>query len=600
MNKENIYIEPEDDITDIITKIENSKAKIIALIPPKKAGVFRSVVNIKLIAKAGKSAEKNIVLVTVDPSITKLAATSKLPVAKNLQSAPSIPKLDEDLDNTSTENVDEDGKTEEPTQPDNDTKEEDDSKGTKEEKDDGEEDAIEDESEEDEEDTEDAEDSKKSKKDPKPSKNKLINWVKNHKKLSVLIVLGLIGLISFLIWALFVAPAVNVFVSIKTDTNNFSEAITFVKEQNQEDIKDGKLYLEERKIESVQEVQFDATGQKNVGEKASGTVQVSHSFFGAGSVSINKGTVFSFNNLNYYATEDTTLGWSGLSHSLQGLNESVKNCVNNALREEYCTIIKKIKVVAAQGGTAYNIPASDSGWTSVAQVKVQSKEPMAGGTDHVITVVQQADVEKAKNQLVSANEAENKKKLYASIPTDSLILESTFSEKTSDPTVTPAVDEEVKEDVKPSLKIVTTTSVYIVDKTKLEELIKTKVQLADNKKIFEIRNVYIDGFRESDGVFTGKLKAIYFTGPRMTEAELVDKIKGKGLGDARREISDVEGVAEVKMDPSYPWVLSVPTDSNRITVTFEIKDQNGQTIEEKTTKDQDTNQEAENNQEPKE
>ena len=62
MNKDVIYIEPEDDITDIILKIENSKEKIIALVPPKKAGVFRSVVNIKLIAKAGNNAKKKIVL----------------------------------------------------------------------------------------------------------------------------------------------------------------------------------------------------------------------------------------------------------------------------------------------------------------------------------------------------------------------------------------------------------------------------------------------------------------------------------------------------------------------------------------------------------
>ena len=91
MNKDVIYIEPEDDITDIIAKIEKSKEKIVALVPPKKAGVFRSVVNIKLIHKAGKSADKTIVLVTTDPSIVKLAAATKLPVTKDLQTAPVIP-----------------------------------------------------------------------------------------------------------------------------------------------------------------------------------------------------------------------------------------------------------------------------------------------------------------------------------------------------------------------------------------------------------------------------------------------------------------------------------------------------------------------------
>ena len=96
MNKDVIYIEPEDDITDIITKIENSKEKIVALVPPKKAGVFRSIVNIKLITKAGINAENTIVLVTTDPSIIKLAAVTKLPVTKNLQSAPVMPKLEEE------------------------------------------------------------------------------------------------------------------------------------------------------------------------------------------------------------------------------------------------------------------------------------------------------------------------------------------------------------------------------------------------------------------------------------------------------------------------------------------------------------------------
>ncbi|MBR0479924.1 hypothetical protein IJJ49_01485, partial [Candidatus Saccharibacteria bacterium] len=91
MNKDVIYIEPEDDITDIITKIESSKEKIVALVPPKKAGVFRSIVNIKLIAKSGNAAAKKVVIVTTDPSIIKLAAATKLPVTKNLQTAPTIP-----------------------------------------------------------------------------------------------------------------------------------------------------------------------------------------------------------------------------------------------------------------------------------------------------------------------------------------------------------------------------------------------------------------------------------------------------------------------------------------------------------------------------
>ena len=52
-----------------------------------------------------------------------------------------------------------------------------------------------------------------------------------------------------------------------------------------------------------------------------------------------------------------------------------------------------------------------------------------------------------------------------------------------------------------------------------------------------------------------------------------EKVKGKGLGDAQREIRDIFGVSDVKINTSYPWVMSVPSDSNKVKVTFEVKEQ---------------------------
>ena len=71
----------------------------------------------------------------------------------------------------------------------------------------------------------------------------------------------------------------------------------------------------------------------------------------------------------------------------------------------------------------------------------------------------------------------------------------------------------------------------------------------------------------------------------LIEAEVVEKIKGRGLGDAQREIRDIYGVSDVKMDPSYPWVMTVPGDSNKVMITFEVKDQSGNEIKEKTSED---------------
>ena len=91
MNKDVIYIEPEDDITSIIRKLNSSEHKLVALVPPKRIGVLRSAVNTRLIAKNAKQSGKTVVIVSSDPSLTKLSAAAGIPVADTLQSRPKLP-----------------------------------------------------------------------------------------------------------------------------------------------------------------------------------------------------------------------------------------------------------------------------------------------------------------------------------------------------------------------------------------------------------------------------------------------------------------------------------------------------------------------------
>ena len=584
MNKDVIYVEPEDDITDIILKIEKSKEKIVALVPPKKAGVFRSVVNIKLIAKAGATSNKTVVLVTVDPSIVKLAASTKLPVAKNLQSAPTIPTLGEDEENDSNshevlkESDDEDEEDEDEEESEEESKKEDEAED--------EDEKDEEDDEEDEDDDGDDEDDTpkkaKSKKEPKKISGKkkggIVGWLKNHKKMAIFLGVCSAGLLIFLVWAFVFAPAVDVQVSIKTEQKNFSQGISFTDNLNEESAKDGKFYLEQKKIDSVQEVSFEATGEKNRGEKASGEVIVRYSFTNGGSIPINQGTVFTVNGLNYIATESTSLDWPGWGDKPSEMKKNAKECKNDAIEDEFCTKTKAVKVIAEKSGTAYNIQANDRGWSSTIQATIWSENPMTGGTDDISVVVQQSDVERAKTELAATNEEDNKSKLYDSIDGKYYIIYASFEQATEDAIASPAVDEEVGEGVKPTLRATTTAMVYVIDKVKLEEFINSRAELEDNQKIYSIKDIYIEKISQFASGATGKLKAQYYVGPKITEAEVVDKIKGRGLGDAQRELRDVYGISDVKMNPSYPWVMAVPGDSNRINVHFEIKDQNGNEI----------------------
>ena len=573
MNKDVIYIEAEDDITDIITKIENSKEKIVALVPPKKAGVFRSVVNIKLIAKAGKTAEKKIVLVTVDPSIIKLAGATKIPITKDLQTAPAVPATEDvAVETVKEELVEESDGTVEAKE------------GVEELEADDENDSDDENGDEDEEEkkqkSKGENNKKKTKAESKKSGNKVVNWLQEHKKLAIFGGIGIVLLILILVWALIIAPAATVTVGIRTTSNNFSENVTFTTVLTEENASEGKFYLEEKKIESEEKVEFEATGSKNVGEKATGSVIVSYYFplsSGGGKIAIGAGTQFTISGLSYTANNDASISWDG---DLMALSDDCENADNLvSLRNSGCLVSKRVAVTATGSGEKYNISASSTGWNTTANVGVYSDKAMSGGTDEVITVVQQSDIDKAKAELTSANESENKEKLLESIEEDRIIIDSSFAQTTSEAVSTPAVGEEVKEGAKPTLKATTTASVFVIDKTKVEEFITEKAKLGEDQKIYEIKDPFIESFSKTDSGYTGKLKTSYLTGPKLTVASIIDMIKGRGLGDAQHTLKDIDGISEIRIDTSFPWVTSIPSDTNKITVNLEIKDQNGNKVE---------------------
>lgn len=571
MNKNVIYIEPEDDITDVITKIENSKEKIVALVPPKKAGVFRSVVNIKLIAKVGTTAEKTIVLVTTDPSIIKLAAATRLPVTKDLQTAPSIPTMESEAEEAA--------KSEVVTVEDTSNTEPEEEKAEEKEEGSNDEDDTESGKPEAKEDTED--DSKAEKEDdkeedakPKQKKSKangIADWVKSHKKLTIFGSIGIVALILLLVWAFVIAPAVEITVWIQTENKSFSENVSFTTNLSDEKADEGKFYLEEKKIESVQEVKFEATGQKNLGEKATGEVEVVATVsYRGGTKVINVGDLFTINGLSYAADNGVTMHYDGDDDSVcANVDEKL---TYEEFKSQGCRIYAKVKVTATAPGTAYNISAADTGWNTTADVAVYSKSPMSGGTDNIITVVQQSDVLKAKEQLTAANESENKAKLLETVGDGLIAIDSSFEQTTADVTVTPAVDEEVKDGVTPVVKATTTAKIFVIDKTKVEQFITEKANLSDDQKIYEINNPFVENFVKSDGGYIGKLKTSYSVGPKVTDKEVLEMAKGKGIGDIQHDLKEISGVVSVETKTSYPWVMTVPNDTNKIKVDVKIRD----------------------------
>src|SRR6185437_3032447 len=90
-DKDTIYVDVDDEITTIIDKVRGSSGKIVALVLPKRASVFQSVVNMKLLKRAADIAKKHLVLITTGANLMPLAGSVGLHVASTPQSKPEIP-----------------------------------------------------------------------------------------------------------------------------------------------------------------------------------------------------------------------------------------------------------------------------------------------------------------------------------------------------------------------------------------------------------------------------------------------------------------------------------------------------------------------------
>lgn len=576
MNKDIYYIEPEDDITDIINHLKSSKQKVIALVPPKKLSVLRSAINLKLITKTAKNLDKAVVIVTLDPVLMKLAAASGLPVAKNLQSRPVLPteyndvpvtkhsekkqisEIDASEDETTVEEPEEkssnfSNRKSDPSSLASKNTEVVASQKTKKQV------------------VEDLDSSELAQQDNEKDDDKKTKKIPSFESMRKWIILGVALVIVAIIggvWAFVFAPAAKIMVKIKTTPDNFSENITFATSADQAVNKEGKILLESETLEKESTIEFTATGERNDGEKASGKLTLTANFsFSTSSaspsnpdrISVPISSAFAKGNLNYLTIASTDFSWDG----------STTSCTVRTTNT--CQIRKTVDVVAFEGGTRFNIDPVASGWqSSIDKVEAFNSSAFTGGTDKIVKIVTASDVEKAKAQASQLDEG--KEELFAKVKETELKIDASYKKTLGSTTPTPAIGE-VAAEGKAKLLAKITYQVNVLDKTAIEEYIRTLVssRLGEDQKIYEIGSLFVERFQENNAA-SAKLKAIVKTGPEVTEKTVLDKSLGKKIGEVTTLIKSINGVSEVKVDTSFPWVRSIPDDINKVSVVITIEE----------------------------
>ena len=537
MNKDVIYIDVEDDITNIVSKIKDSKARIVALVPPKRVGILQSAVNMRLLNRAAENAEKRIVLITGDQALSGLAAAARIPVAKTLQSRPEIaeiPAIDiDDGDDVIDGSEIPVGELADRATPKARNKADD---------------AI---------DAAIAEDEKPSKpvKPAKPAgkgKPKVPDFNVFRKKL-VLIGGGIVLFVLFMVWAIWFAPHATVVITAKTTTSTVDKSVTLKQ--------DGKVDAANNTIKSLRQeqkkeisVDFTPTGKKKVGEKASGTMHLVRTSVSSLTLTIPAGTSFSSGDYTFVSTEPASL--SGTSIGPGGVIQSVAT----------------VKVQATQVGSEYNL--SSRSYSSNVSGFSAAGTAMSGGSSREVTVVSADDVAKAKVKLDAQKDTSLQSAVKALFPSSSIVINESYQEARSNPTPSVAVDHEASGTVQ--LKTTVTASMQGIDRSDmkqfLEDTLKKEIGSKKNQKIYNdgSNEVKFAQYSERNNAVQVRLTANAKIGPEIDEHKVKEQVKGRNYGDVQSSLESIEGVQDVDTKFSPFWVRTVPNNDKHISIEFKL------------------------------
>ncbi len=550
--KDTIYIDLDDEITSIIDKVRGSSHRIVALVLPKRATVLQSIVNMRLLKRTGDTAKKHIVLITSETGILPLAGAVGVHVARTLQTKPAIPPSPSMPDSTPL-TVSEDVGPEEATgtsidntrpigelaslsrQPEDETIEFD---------------------------NDDLEPEEKLPKTTKPKKNKKFK-IPNFDKFRTKLILGsilLVGLIVFWYFAFFVMPSARIV--IKTYTTSYAASLTMTassaaKELDKQQKIVPAITKEYKKTDAIKAM---ATGEKDLGTKASGTVKFINcnktDKLGDIVRTVPAGTTISSGSKNFITTEAVDVEPSSYTGDTCQANKQSASVV----------------VIAQNGGDSYNLSARDYAVSNFPTMTGKGSA-MSGGTSNIVKVVSQADLDSAKQKILDQNLQTSKAEVSKLLVAEGyLALPDTLTVGAPVVTSAPSVGDQATEvNVSVTVSYVMTGVKLDAVKQLIEEDSKGHI---DTKKQKILDNgldatVFRDVNKQANGDVRFLLQTEVVAGVQSDVTGIKKAIAGKKKGEAQNIIGSRPGVKEVTINYSPFWVYKMPKQTGKITITFE-------------------------------
>ena len=550
-DKDTIYVDIDDEITGIIDKVRNSSAKIVALVLPKRATVFQSVVNMKLLKRSADDAKKHIVLITSEAGLMPLAASTGMYVAKTLQSKPEVPEVtdmgeDEDADEPIVEGPEEEVTTATAgNRPVGELARR--SAATSVVGDEVETLDMEDEGEEPTPGADAAPITKKAKGVPKLH-------IPNFDKFRLRLFLGIFGLIVLgVLWYLAVTVLPKASITVTTDTSSIDSNLTMTLDSTAKSIDPSTLTIPAQ-VQQAQKnfsQQVPTTGQQNNGQKATGTVDMATSNCSGKAPSVPAGTGISYSGLTYITQT---------SASFKPQLDSNLNCYYAA---------SGVSIASQSPGTKYNTKISSASVAGYSGITANGSAD--GGTDNIIKVVAQADIDSASQKISTEDTSSVKQQLEQQLQQAGLFpIVATFAAGT--PSTSPSANVGDQADNVTVTENITYT-MFGVKQSDLKAIVDNDIkgQIDPSKQSILSEGLDKATFRVITASATGAQVAMSTTataGPDLTTNAIKQAAAGKKSADIVSTVKSNPGVTDVKVNLSPFWVTAAPSNTGKITVTF--------------------------------
>jgi hypothetical protein len=551
-----LYLEVDEDITSAIDKLQKLTADSVQIVVPKRSTMLQSIINLKLLKKAAADSGKELVLVTNDRIATDLAGRVGLAVAPSLGAEAVMASRAEQAPSTADEVIEADdpepeldpaavapaaaATTEQAAKP-----------AFKlprfARREVGDKPAVP---------AGAAATSKAATDAPADGSStgpKVPNFNQMRKRL-LWIGAAASLIVVYLVAMYFLASAK---VTLYASGNKIDIDLTFTADPDlkQTDVEKGVLAAQAVTLSKDLTGPITPTGKKDVGTKAGGTITVSN---GMGvEQTLVAGTQFAAPSGRIFRSNGEIV--VPAAHLNSGGDK-----VNGQA---------SVAVTADQAGDMFNEAPAAYTIPKLNNPKVTAQGgQMSGGTSKTITVVTQADIDKAKAEIIEKDKEDGQRALEGRVPSGYTGLKASSQQKVDSATANPGLDQEA---TAATLTLKVTYTELAVKQTEYQELVRAQEQ----EQIGDDNQIYKDGLGQAEVTMTDQDRAgraIFhltteaYGGAKLDQAALAKQLAGKKYGDAVDAASRVPGVQRAEVQLSPAWITSVPKRTSQVKVIIEV------------------------------